>query len=32
VDDAGALPSDLDILTIPDETAWAEARVPYLIY
>jgi uncharacterized protein YbbC (DUF1343 family) len=31
-DDAGALPGDLDAITIPDEAAWAEARAPYLIY
>jgi uncharacterized protein YbbC (DUF1343 family) len=32
VDDAGATPADLDALTLPDETAWAEERGPYLIY
>jgi len=32
VDDAGALPGDLDALTMPDEAAWAQARAPHLIY
>ncbi|MCE7798221.1 DUF1343 domain-containing protein [Sphingobium sufflavum] len=32
VDNAGATPGDLDVLTIPDEEAWAEARAPYLLY
>jgi uncharacterized protein YbbC (DUF1343 family) len=32
VDDRGAAPGDLDALTRPDETAWAEARAPHLIY
>jgi uncharacterized protein YbbC (DUF1343 family) len=32
VDDAGAVPSDLDALTIPDEEAWAEERRPFLRY
>jgi uncharacterized protein YbbC (DUF1343 family) len=32
VDDAGALPGDLDALTLPDEAAWAEARRPFLLY
>lgn len=32
VDDAGAMPADLDALAGPDEAAWAELRRPYLIY
>jgi len=32
VDDAAALPGDLDALTMPDEAAWAQARAPHLIY
>lgn len=32
VDDAGAEPGDLDAATVPDETAWAEIRAPYLRY
>ena len=32
VDDEGAEPGDLDTLTVPDELAWAEQRVPYFIY
>lgn len=32
VDDAGALPGDLDAMTIPDERAWAETRAPFLLY
>ena len=32
VDDASAMPEDLDGLTIPDESAWIEARRPYLRY
>ena len=32
VDDPAATPADLDALTIPDETAWAAARAPHLIY
>ena len=32
VDDAGAAPSDLDALTLPDEADWAEARKPFLLY
>ena len=32
VDDAGAVPADLDAITVPDEDAWAEARKPYLLY
>jgi uncharacterized protein YbbC (DUF1343 family) len=32
VDDASAVPADLDSLTAPDEAAWAEVRRPYLLY
>jgi uncharacterized protein YbbC (DUF1343 family) len=32
VDDAASAPGDLDTLTIPDETAWAQARAPFLLY
>jgi len=32
VDDAGSQPGDLDALTVPDEQAWAEERLPYLLY
>jgi uncharacterized protein YbbC (DUF1343 family) len=32
VDDAGAVPADLDAITLPDEAAWAEERRPYLLY
>lgn len=32
VDDAAAEPGDLDATTVPDETAWAEIRAPYLRY
>jgi uncharacterized protein YbbC (DUF1343 family) len=32
VDDAEALPADLDALTVPDEQAWEAARKPYLLY
>jgi uncharacterized protein YbbC (DUF1343 family) len=32
VDDAGALPGDLEALTIPDEQAWIEERRAYLLY
>jgi uncharacterized protein YbbC (DUF1343 family) len=32
VDDAGALPGDLDAVAIPDEAAWREERKPYLLY
>jgi uncharacterized protein YbbC (DUF1343 family) len=32
VDDAGAAPGDLDALTLPDEAAWAEVRLPHLLY
>jgi uncharacterized protein YbbC (DUF1343 family) len=32
VDDARAMPADLDAITQPDEAAWVEARQPYLLY
>lgn len=32
VDDAGALPGDLDVLTLPDEAGWADERAAHLIY
>ncbi|MDD5295533.1 MAG: DUF1343 domain-containing protein [Rhodocyclaceae bacterium] len=32
VDDPAATPSDLDALTQPDEKAWLEERVKYLLY
>ncbi|WP_122465133.1 exo-beta-N-acetylmuramidase NamZ domain-containing protein [Brevundimonas lutea] len=32
VDDAGAEASDLDALTVPDETAWLEERRAHLLY
>jgi uncharacterized protein YbbC (DUF1343 family) len=32
VDDPTAAPSDLDALTVPDEVAWEEERLPYLRY
>ena len=32
VDDAGAEASDLDALTVPDETAWQEERRAHLLY
>jgi len=32
VDDAGAVPADLDALATPDETAWGDSRRPFLIY
>ncbi|MBX9796124.1 DUF1343 domain-containing protein [Sphingomonas sp.] len=32
VDDAGAEPGDLDVLTAADEAAWAEERAPFLLY
>ena len=32
VDDAGAQAGDLDALTLPDETAWAEERRAHLLY
>lgn len=32
VDDSSATPADLDALTVPDETAWAESRRPFLLY
>lgn len=32
VDDAAATPAELDALTQPDETEWAQVRAPHLIY
>ncbi len=32
VDDPNAKPADLDVLTEPDEGAWAQARQPFLLY
>jgi uncharacterized protein YbbC (DUF1343 family) len=32
VDDSEAVAGDLDAITTPDETAWEEARRPFLIY
>lgn len=32
VDDAAAMPGDLDALTLPDEAAWTEERQPHLLY
>ncbi|MEY2927729.1 MAG: hypothetical protein RL367_2206 [Pseudomonadota bacterium] len=32
VDDAGAMPGDLDAITVPDEAAWQEARRKFLLY
>lgn len=32
VDDAAALPAELDALTRPDEEAWCRERLPYLLY
>ena len=32
VDDSEGAPGDLDAITTPDETAWEEARRPFLIY
>jgi uncharacterized protein YbbC (DUF1343 family) len=32
VDDAQALPADLDALACPDEQAWEDARKPFLLY
>ncbi len=32
VDDAGAVPADLDALATPDETAWKDTRSRFLIY
>jgi uncharacterized protein YbbC (DUF1343 family) len=32
VDDMTAMPADLDLITAPDEGAWAEERQPYLLY
>ncbi|MGD9980162.1 MAG: exo-beta-N-acetylmuramidase NamZ domain-containing protein [Hyphomonadaceae bacterium] len=32
VDDAAALPSDLDAIALPDEQAWIAERTPHLLY
>ncbi|TVO68360.1 exo-beta-N-acetylmuramidase NamZ family protein [Denitromonas ohlonensis] len=32
VEDASATPADLEAITAPDEAAWREARVPFLLY
>ena len=32
VDDAAAVPADLDALTVPDESAWADERRRFLLY
>ena len=32
VDDPEAVPQDLDLITVPDEQAWAEEREPFVIY
>ena len=32
VDDPNAAPGDLDALTIPDERAWVEERMPFILY
>ena len=32
VDDANAVPADLDALAVPDEQAWEAERRPYLLY
>ncbi|MGB3916559.1 MAG: DUF1343 domain-containing protein, partial [Thiothrix litoralis] len=32
VDDAQAVPADLDALTVPDEQAWEVTRQPFLLY
>jgi len=32
VDDPAATPADLDAISVPDETAWADERRPVLIY
>ena len=32
VDDAAAVPADLDVITVPDERAWADERRPFLLY
>jgi uncharacterized protein YbbC (DUF1343 family) len=32
VDDAGAVPGDLDAVTLPDERAWEERRGAFLLY
>ncbi|MCZ4306733.1 DUF1343 domain-containing protein [Zoogloeaceae bacterium G21618-S1] len=32
VEDASATPADLEAITAPDEVAWREARLPFLLY
>ena len=32
VDDRAATPADLDAITTPDETSWADERKPFLLY
>jgi uncharacterized protein YbbC (DUF1343 family) len=32
VDDAAAVPADLDAVTCPDEASWAQKRTPHLLY
>ncbi|WP_443972152.1 exo-beta-N-acetylmuramidase NamZ family protein [Sphingobium sp. CR28] len=32
VDDAAAIPADLDAITCPDEETWAEVRRPHILY
>ena len=32
VDESDAAPGDLDLLTVPDETAWVDSRSKFLIY
>jgi hypothetical protein len=32
VDDASAIPQDLDVLALPDEQAWSSQRLRYLSY
>ncbi|TVO58761.1 exo-beta-N-acetylmuramidase NamZ family protein [Denitromonas halophila] len=32
VEDASATPADLEAITAPDEAAWREARLPFLLY
>jgi uncharacterized protein YbbC (DUF1343 family) len=32
VDDAASRPGDLDALTLPEETSWAQERQPFMIY
>jgi uncharacterized protein YbbC (DUF1343 family) len=32
VDDPDATPADLDVVTVPDEQAWAAGRKAYLLY